>query len=104
MPDAMRSRLRGVFVVVVAGGPRIGDLRAGTMAAITGAMVSWVAGGVACAVAVVVLGFLAPAFLRYDATTPARRSPPPATPGPTRSRAGRPRRRATVQGRSRAAA
>src|SRR5262249_53062151 len=28
-PDEMRGRLQGVFVVVVAGGPRLGDLRGG---------------------------------------------------------------------------
>lgn len=32
-PDAMRGRMQGVFIVVVAGGPRLGDLRAGAMAA-----------------------------------------------------------------------
>jgi MFS family permease len=66
-PDEMRGRLQGVFVVVVAGGPRLGDLRAGTMAAITGVTVSWVAGGVACVIAVLALVLLVPAFLRYDA-------------------------------------
>ena len=28
-PDEMRGRMQGVFTVVVAGGPRLGDLRAG---------------------------------------------------------------------------
>jgi MFS family permease len=32
-PDRMRGRLQGVNLVVVAGGPRLGDLRAGAMAA-----------------------------------------------------------------------
>ena len=32
-PDEMRGRLQGVFIVVVAGGPRLGDLRAGATAA-----------------------------------------------------------------------
>ena len=36
-PDGMRGRLQGVFTVVVAGGPRLGDLRAGAMAAGLGA-------------------------------------------------------------------
>ena len=35
VPDEMRGRLLGVFTVVVAGGPRLGDLRAGAMAAAT---------------------------------------------------------------------
>ena len=35
-PDEMRGRLQGVFIVVVAGGPRLGDLRAGATAAAFG--------------------------------------------------------------------
>lgn len=66
-PDEMRGRLQGVFVVVVAGGPRLGDVRAGATAAVAGATFSWVAGGLACVVLVVVAAVLVPAFLRYDA-------------------------------------
>ncbi len=36
-PDEMRGRMQGVFTVVVAGGPRLGDLRAGLTAAGAGA-------------------------------------------------------------------
>lgn len=64
-PDEMRGRLQGVFIVVVAGGPRLGDVRAGTTAAFTGTTGSWVGGGIACA-AVVLLALLVPAFRRYD--------------------------------------
>jgi MFS family permease len=35
-PDQMRGRMLGVFIVVVAGGPRLGDLRAGATASLTG--------------------------------------------------------------------
>lgn len=70
-PDEMRGRLQGVFVVVVAGGPRLGDLRAGATAAVFGVTTSWVAGGVLCAVAVVVAAVSVPTFLRYDASAPA---------------------------------
>lgn len=66
-PDEMRGRLQGVFVVVVAGGPRLGDLRAGATAAVAGATFSWAAGGVACVVVVVLVALAVPAFLRYDA-------------------------------------
>jgi len=73
-PDEMRGRLQGVFIVVVAGGPRLGDLRAGATAAVAGATFSWVAGGVACVVVVVLAALAVPAFLRYDASAarPAR--------------------------------
>ena len=68
-PDEMRGRLQGVFTVVVAGGPRLGDLRAGATAALAGATASWVGGGLACAVLVVVAGLCVPALLRYDTRT-----------------------------------
>ncbi|RKF27717.1 MFS transporter [Micromonospora globbae] len=68
-PDRMRGRLQGVNTVVVAGGPRLGDLRAGAMAAGLGGGVAWVAGGVASAVLVVVLAVAFPALLRYRAAT-----------------------------------
>jgi MFS family permease len=69
-PDEMRGRLQGVFTVVVAGGPRLGDLRAGVTAAAVGTTASWAGGGLACAVLVVVVGLAVPSFRRY--TTMAR--------------------------------
>jgi Transmembrane secretion effector len=64
-PDELRGRLQGVFIVVVAGGPRLGDMRAGATAAVAGVTVSWVGGGVACVVLAIVLAVSAPAILRY---------------------------------------
>ncbi len=64
-PDELRGRLQGVFIVVVAGGPRIGDLRAGSTAALAGVTASWVGGGIACAVIVVVVAFFAQPLLQY---------------------------------------
>jgi MFS family permease len=69
-PDEMRGRMQGVFIVVVAGGPRLGDLRAGAMAAAYGVTVSWVGGALAAA-ALVSLALLVPSLRHYDA----RRSP-----------------------------
>jgi MFS family permease len=66
-PDEMRGRLQGVFTVVVAGGPRLGDLRAGAVGAAVGATASWVGGGLACAVLVVLVGLAVPSFRRYTA-------------------------------------
>jgi MFS family permease len=65
-PDEMRGRMQGVFIVVVAGGPRLGDLRAGATAAAFGVTVSWVGGGLLCA-ALVGLALVVPALRRYDA-------------------------------------
>jgi MFS family permease len=67
-PDEMRGRMQGVFVAVVAGGPRLGDVRAGATAAVSSPEFSWVVGGVACAVVVLVAGYLARPFWRYDAS------------------------------------
>ncbi|MCX5198078.1 MFS transporter [Streptomyces sp. NBC_00249] len=69
-PDGMRGRLQGVFIVVVAGGPRLGDFLAGTAADLTSPAVAITGGGLAC---VLVVGLLAArwrAFARYDARTP----------------------------------
>jgi MFS family permease len=66
-PDEMRGRMQGVFIVVVAGGPRLGDVRAGTVAAFVGTRASWVSGGLVCAV-VVLFALLVPAFRNYDAS------------------------------------
>lgn len=69
-PDEMRGRLQGVFIVVVAGGPRLGDFIAGTVADLTSPAVAVTGGGLAC---VLVLGLLAlrwRCFARYDARSP----------------------------------
>jgi MFS family permease len=64
-PDRMRGRLQGVFTVVVAGGPRLGDLRAGATADLTGPTASWAGGGFAAAGLAVGLALAFPALLRY---------------------------------------
>jgi len=64
-PDEMRGRMQGVFTAVVAGGPRLGDLRAGSMAVLIGPGIAWAGGGVACAVVAVVLALAFPALVRY---------------------------------------
>ncbi|PYC87344.1 MFS transporter [Streptomyces tateyamensis] len=69
-PDEMRGRLQGIFIVVVAGGPRLGDFESGTVAALTTPAVSVITGGLACVAAVLLLTTRRPAFLRYDARHP----------------------------------
>ncbi|HEY2041896.1 MAG TPA: MFS transporter [Jatrophihabitans sp.] len=75
-PDRMRGRMQGVFIVVVAGGPRLGDVRAGTTAAATSVTLSWVSGGLVCVAAVILAATLVRPFWRYDAraSTPVRAS------------------------------
>jgi len=71
-PDEMRGRMQGVFTAVVAGGPRLGDLRAGATAAATTATISWVGGGIACMVVVLVAAASVPTFWRYSTHAPDR--------------------------------
>ncbi len=69
-PDEYRGRLQGVFTVVVAGGPRLGDVEAGAVAAVAGEAVSVISGGIACVVGAVALAAKFPQFLKYDARHP----------------------------------
>jgi hypothetical protein len=62
-----------VFIVVVAGGPRLGDLESGAVAAAVTPRFAVVSGGLACVVGIGLLALLVPAFLRYDARTAAAR-------------------------------
>ncbi len=64
-PDGFQGRLQGVFIAVVAGGPRLGDLRAGMSAAVLGPTVAWVGGGVAAATVALALALVFPALIRY---------------------------------------
>lgn len=80
-PDEMRGRMQGVFIAVVAGGPRLGDVRAGATAAVTNPTFSWVAGGVACMAVVAVAGVLVRPFWRYDARPTAETAYEPAPRG-----------------------
>ena len=69
-PDQMRGRLQGVFIVVVAGGPRLGDLVLGAGSSWFGEGWAAVVGGLACALLLVAVVGLQRRFLRYDALDP----------------------------------
>ncbi|GAA3699413.1 MFS transporter [Zhihengliuella alba] len=69
-PDRLRGRLQGVFIVVVAGGPRVGDLVAGGAANIVGEPWTLMVGGVLCVAVATGLMRWQPGFLRYDARRP----------------------------------
>ncbi|WP_345353231.1 MFS transporter [Rhodococcus olei] len=64
-PDDMRGRLQGVFIVVVAGGPRIGDVLHGAAAYAFGTAVAAAGGGVLVVVGVAIACLVFPTFLRY---------------------------------------
>jgi MFS family permease len=69
-PDEMRGRLGGVFIVVVAGGPRLGDARAGGAAALVGLQGAVVAGGLAVVGVTAAVAVAASRFRGYDARQP----------------------------------
>lgn len=69
-PDHLRGRLQGVFIVVVAGGPRLGELLGGFVAENVGEGMTALLGGFACVAAIVVLARVQSGFLRYDARNP----------------------------------
>ncbi len=69
-PDEMRGRLGGVFIVVVAGGPRLGDARAGGGAELVGIQGSSIAGGLAVVGITAAVAAGATRFRSYDARVP----------------------------------
>jgi MFS family permease len=66
--DAVRGRLQGVFIVVVAGGPRIADVAHGGAAALVGTAAAAAGGGALVVVLVLVAALAVPAFVRYRVT------------------------------------
>lgn len=66
-PPGMQGRLQGVYMVVVAGGPRLGDLESGAAATVFTPRVSVVSGGLACVAGIGLLAAMVPALARYDA-------------------------------------
>ncbi|WP_454172632.1 MFS transporter [Microbacterium maritypicum] len=70
VPDAMRGRLQGLFIVVVAGGPRVGALYAGTLATLTTLWFPPLLGGVLVITLVAMLARRSRRFHDYDAENP----------------------------------
>jgi MFS family permease len=64
-PDAMRGRMSSIFTLVVAGGPRVGDVESGSVAAALGTRAAVVSGGVLCILGLVPIVALFPEFWRY---------------------------------------
>ncbi len=71
VPDELRGRIAGIFMLVVAGGPKLGDLEAGLVAAAFTPTISVISGGIACMVGAVVVAARYPELRRYRADLPA---------------------------------
>ena len=69
-PDDMRGRLQGVFIVVVAGGPRLGEAMLGGAAAHVGEGWAAVIGGSLCVILLTLLVRSQRSFWDYDARHP----------------------------------
>lgn len=69
-PDNFRGRLQGINTVVIAGGPRLGDVEAGVVASVGGEAFSVISGGIACVVLTLGLAAKFRKFLYYDAHHP----------------------------------
>lgn len=65
-PDHVRGRMSSVYSLVVAGGPRLGDVESGGVASLTSARISVTSGGLACLVGVGLIMLLFPELAAYD--------------------------------------
>ncbi len=66
--EQVRGRLQGVFIVVVAGGPRVADTLHGVSAVAVGTASASAGGGVLVVIGTVVAALLVPSFVRYRLT------------------------------------
>ncbi|HWC14810.1 MAG TPA: MFS transporter [Actinomycetota bacterium] len=64
-PDALRGRLNALNIMVVTGGPRLGDVEAGLVAGALGAPASVVIGGIACVAGAGLVARLFPSLRAY---------------------------------------
>ena len=66
-PDRLRGRLFGIHILVVTGGPRLGDVEAGVVARLVSPTFSVVSGGIACVVGAVLVAVAYPELRRARA-------------------------------------
>jgi len=69
-PDSMRGRLSGIHILVVTGGPRLGDLEAGLVAQAVSPWASVVSGGLLCIAGAGLVAWIYPELRRYHAGQP----------------------------------
>jgi len=62
----MRGRMSSVFSLVVAGGPRVGDVESGSVASLTSTRISVTSGGLACLAGVALIMVAFPELVAYD--------------------------------------
>jgi MFS family permease len=67
VPERLRGRLSAIHILVVTGGPRLGDFEAGFVAQAFTPTISVVSGGVACIVGAALMAMIYPEYRRYRA-------------------------------------
>ena len=65
-PDRLRGRMTSVNMIFFMGGPQLGELEAGALAALIGARLSVLTGGLGCLIGVALTGLLAKRLLHYE--------------------------------------
>jgi hypothetical protein len=65
-PDQLRGRVSSIHVLVVTGGPRIGDVESAAVASVIGPGAAVVTGGVLTLVGLGVINFAMPEFRRLE--------------------------------------
>jgi len=70
VPDALRGRLSGIFMLVVTGGPKLGDIEAGLVATAVSPTFSVITGGLACVAGAFACAAGYPELRRYRAPQP----------------------------------
>jgi hypothetical protein len=78
VPDALRGRMSAIHIMVVTGGPRLGDFEAGAVASLVSPWFAVVSGGVACVAGVVLLAKFYPELGRYHSDDAVPEHPGPA--------------------------
>jgi MFS family permease len=70
VPDALRGQVAAFNILVVSGGPRVGDLEAGLVAAATTPTFSVISGGLLCIAGVGIIAALVPRFAKWHVGDP----------------------------------
>ncbi|HEV8588308.1 MAG TPA: hypothetical protein VGQ72_05505, partial [Pyrinomonadaceae bacterium] len=65
-PNKLRGRMTSINMVFFMGGPQLGEVEAGTVAALIGAPLSVVTGGAACLIAAAVTFVKARSLRQYE--------------------------------------
>ena len=71
-PDGLRGRVMSIHILVVTSGPRLGDIEAAVVAALTTPQFAVVSGGIACVIGVGVVARRFPQLATYRARTTVR--------------------------------